>query len=247
MKMIKSKKEIDLIKESGKIVSNVLKQLSEKCKEGITPLEIDAICKKLIEKENAIPACLNYFGFPASICISVNEIAIHGVPTSIPFKNGDLVKLDLVVNKNGYLADSAVTVGIGNLSEKANQLKEVTKKCLYSSIYEIKPGLSTIDLVKPIKQITSKYGYGIIKEYCGHGIGTEMHEEPYIVHDPDYAVDFTLKSGMIICVEPMITEGLPNVKVLDDKWSVSTLDNSLAAHFEHTVLVTDNGYEVLTL
>ena len=183
----------------------------------------------------------------ASICISVNEIAIHGIPTSTPFKNGDLVKLDLVVNKNGYLADSAITIGIGNLSEKASQLKEVTKKCLYSSIYKIKPGLSTVDLVKPIKEITNKYGYGIIKEYCGHGIGTEMHEEPYIVHDPDYAIDFILKSGMVICVEPMITEGLPDVKVLNDKWSVSTLDNSLAAHFEHTVLVTDNGYEVLTL
>lgn len=245
--MIKSKKEIDLIKESGKIVSEVLKELAGKAKEGVTPLEIDSICKNLIEKRNAIPACLNYYGFPNSICISVNEIAIHGIPNNTPFKKGDLVKLDLVVNKNGYLADSAITIGIGELSEKAKQLKEITEKALYSSIYEVKPNLSTIDLVRPIKHITSKYGYGIIKEYCGHGIGSNMHEEPYIVHDPNYAVDFILKSGMVICIEPMITEGSPKVKVLNDGWSVSTLDGGLAAHFEHTVLVTDNGYEVLTL
>jgi len=245
--MIKSKKEIDLIKDSGKIVSEILKELSNKAKEGTTPLELDGFCRELIKKRNAIPACLNYYGFPASICISVNEVAIHGVPNNKPFKNGDLVKLDLVVNKNGYLADSAITIGIGELNEKARKLKETTEKCLYSSIYTVKPELSTIDLVKPIKEITVKHGYGIIKEYCGHGIGTEMHEEPYIIHDPDYAIDFVLKSGMIICVEPMITEGLPNVKVLEDKWSVVTIDNSLAAHFEHTVLVTDNGYEILTL
>jgi methionyl aminopeptidase len=245
--MIKSKKEIELIKDSGKIVSEVLKTLALNVKEGITPIEIDTLCKAIIEKHNSISACLNYYGFPSNICISVNDIAIHGIPNKIPFKNGDLVKLDLVVKKNGYMADSAITVGVGNLTEKAKNLKEVTEKALYSTIYEVKPNISIKDMVKPIKQITSKHGYGIIKEYCGHGIGSEMHEEPYIVHDPDYAIDFILKPGMVICIEPMITEGSPKVKVLDDGWSVSTLDGGLSAHFEHTVLVTDNGYEVLTL
>lgn len=247
MGMFKTKKEINAIRVSANIVSEILKELSQNVKEGVTPIEINLLCNKLINNHNAIAACLGYYDFPASMCISVNEVAIHGIPNKVPFKNGDLVSLDLVVSKNGYLADSAITVGVGELSKNALQLKNVTEQSLLSAIHLITPGVSIKELTNKIKEVTNPFGYGIISEYCGHGIGSEMHEEPLFSHDPDYTIDFTLKTDMVICIEPMITEGTSRVKTLSDGWSVITADNSLSAHFEHTVLVTDNGYEILTL
>lgn len=246
MKMVKTQEEIKLIREAGKIVSQVLKQLSLEVKPGVTPFHINLLCDKLIKEHGATPACLNYMGFPANICISVNDAVVHGIPNLKPFEDGDLVSLDLVVKKNGYMADSAITVGVGELKENAKNILEVTKKALNSAIYTVKDGTSIIELGTAIKNVVKPYNYGILVEYCGHGIGSRMHELPYIVHDPDYADNIILKSGMVICIEPMITEGSPKVKTLEDGWTVVTEDGKLSAHFEHTVLVTDDAFEILT-
>lgn len=246
MTMIKTQEEIKLIKEAGKILSKVLKNLALEVKLGVTPFDINLLCEKMLKDHGASSACLNYAGFPAHICISVNDAIVHGIPNLTPFKDGDLVSLDLVVKKNGYMADSAITIGVGNISENAKNILETTKKALYSAIYTVKDGSSLIDLAKAIKEVVKPFNYGILVEYCGHGIGARMHEQPYIVHDPDYAENVILKSGMVICIEPMITEGLPNVRTLEDGWTVVTKDGKISAHFEHTVLVTDTGFEILT-
>lgn len=246
MKTVKTEKEIQLIKQSGKIVSDVLKELSLHVKPGATPFEINLLCGELLKKYGATPGTLNYMGFPANMCISVNSAVIHGIPNLKPFEEGDLVSLDMVAKKNGYMADSAITVGVGKLNNNAKNILEITKKALYSAICTVKDGSSILDLAKAIKNVVKPFNYGILVNYCGHGIGTEMHEEPYIVHDPDYAENVILKSGMVICIEPMITEGLPEVRTLEDGWTVVTKDGKLSAHFEHTVLVTDNGFEILT-
>jgi methionyl aminopeptidase len=246
MMKIKTKQEIELIKECGYINSKILKALSEEVKPGKSLLYLDDLCKKKLKENDAESGCLNYKGFPKHLCISVNDVIVHGVPNDYVLKDGDLVKLDLVVKKNGYMADSAITVGCGNISKEAQNILDVTKKALYSAIYTVKNNSSTLDLANAVKNVVKPYNYGILVEYCGHGIGKNMHEEPFYSHDPNFTEKCTLKSGMVICIEPMITEGSPDVTVLKDGWSVKTLDGKLSAHFEHTVLVTDSGYEILT-
>lgn len=243
---IKSKREIELIKEAGMMVSKTHKYLKTYIKEGITTKELDKLAEDYIVSLGGVPSCKGYEGFPATLCTSVNEEVVHGIPSNRKLSDGDIITIDMVIGYKGYQGDAAWTYEVGNISNDKRYLMEHTEKALYEGIKQVKPGNRIGDISSAIEKYANSHNLGVVKELCGHGIGTDMHEEPDI---PNYGKEGTgprLKEGMVICIEPMLNYGTANVYLLDDEWTVVTADKKPSAHFEHTVLVTKDGYEILT-
>lgn len=243
---IKSEREIILIKEAGKILVDTLKYLESNLHPGLKTKDIDIMCREYLKKRDAIPTELGFEGYPSSICVSVNDTVVHGIPNDYKLKNGDIVSLDLVVGYKGYQADACRTYAIGDISERRKYLLKHTEKALFEGIKQVKPGNRVGDISNAIEEYAKKHNLGIVRELCGHGIGKEMHEDPDIPNFGDKNTGVRLKEGMVLCIEPMLTSGKRFVYVEDDDWTINTEDGSDAAHFENTVLVTKDGYEILT-
>ncbi len=247
MGLIKSRAEIELMRESGRIVAKTLRICSEHIKPGVTPKELNDLADQLIREEGGIPSFLGYRGFPASACISVNETVVHGIPTGVPLKEGDIISLDLGVVKDGWHGDGAWTYPVGKVSPEASRLMRVTKEALMQGISKAKPGNRIGDIASTIQKYCENAGYGVVRELVGHGIGTHLHEEPHNI--PNFGKagkGDLLREGMTICIEPMINEGTYKVVTLPDNWTLNTADGKLSAHFEHAIAITKDGPEILT-
>lgn len=243
---IKSEREIELMRKAGMLVSEMHKFIKPYIKEGITTLELDKLCEEFIINNDAIPTCKGFEGYPNALCTSVNDVVVHGIPNNKKLKNGDIITIDVVIGYKGYQGDAAWTYAVGDIDEDKKYLMDHTEKALYEGLEKVKPGNRIGDISAAVQQYAEDHNLGVVRELCGHGIGREMHEDPEV---PNFGIPNTgprLKPGMVICIEPMLTFGKRYVEVLDDEWTVVTEDHSPAAHYEHTVLVTEEGYEVLT-
>jgi methionyl aminopeptidase len=247
MVTIKSASEIEQMRKVGRMASECLEAMMKLVKPGVTPVEIDKACHDWIVERGAVPATLNYNGFPASLCISVNDVVCHGIPNDKPFKEGDIVNLDVTPKLNGWHGDTNATVLVGKVKPEARKLVETTYQAMWEGIRQVKPGATLGDVGYAIQKLAQSHGYSIVLEYCGHGIGRQFHEDPTVSHVGRPGQGMKLKAGMTFTIEPMINLGQRFVYVEDDDWTVRTRDKSLSAQFEHTVLVTDTGFEVLTL
>ena len=244
---IKTPEEIAKMRVSGKMAADVLEMIAPYVKEGITTDELNDICHDyIVNTQKAIPAPLNYNGFPKSICTSVNHQVCHGIPSPKKLKNGDIINIDVTVLKDGYHGDTSKMFVVGKPSILSDRLIKVTQECLYLGIDIVKPGAHFGDIGAVIQKHAELQRFSVVREYCGHGIGSVFHEPPNVLH---YGVEGTgelIEEGMIFTIEPMINAGKRYVRLLPDKWTVVTKDHSLSAQWEHTILVTSNGYEVLT-
>lgn len=243
---IKSEREIELLREAGRLTYLTHKEVEKYIKPGITTKELDKIAEKFILSKGCTPSFKNYNGFPASICTSVNDEVVHGIPSNRKLKEGDIISVDIGVCYKGYHGDSAWTYPVGKISEEKQYLLEHTKKSLFEGLKEVKPGNKLGDICSAIGFYASKHNLGIVRELVGHGVGTNIHEDPEI---PNYGTPNTgpvLKEGMVFAIEPMLNLGGDDVVMLDDDWTIVTEDYSPSAHFEHTVVVTSTGYEILT-
>ena len=256
---IKSRKELDLMRAAGKIVAEILNDLQERAQPGVTTHELDERAQKILDKYGATSPFMGYPNakergpkFPASICTSVNEEIVHGIPRKKRIlKEGDLLKIDVGANYAGYIGDSAWTFAIGNVSAQARELMRVTEQSLAAGMAQVHSGKRLWDLIATIQEFVERHGMNVVREYQGHGVGRDMHEEPSIPNFLDEEFDkrpanIQFKPGMTFAIEPMVVTGSWETKVLGDQWTVITKDHGLAAHYEHTVLVTDNGPEILT-
>lgn len=245
--IIKTPEEIEKMRIAGKLAADVLDMIEPYVKPGMTTDELNQICHDYItEKQKAIPAPLNYHGFPKSICTSVNHQICHGIPSQKKLKEGDIINIDITVLKEGYHGDTSKMFGVGKVSILANRLMKITQECLYLGIQLIKPGTKLGDIGAIIQEHAEKNRFSIVREYCGHGIGKGFHEPPNVLHYGKPNTGEVLRPGMIFTIEPMVNAGNRFVKLLPDGWTVVTKDHSLSAQWEHTILVTDTGYEVLT-
>lgn len=245
---IKTPDEIEKMRTTCRLAAQVLQMIEPYVKPGVTTAELDRICHDYIVNDlDAIPAPLNYRGFPKSICTSINHVVCHGIPGDKKLKDGDIVNIDITVIKDGYHGDTSKMFFIGEPSIRARRLVEITYECMARAISLIKPGLHLGDLGYAIQRYAESQNCSVVREYCGHGIGKEFHEEPQILHYGKAGTGLTIEPGMTFTVEPMINAGKRHVKLLPDKWTVVTKDRSLSAQWEHTVLVTDSGYNVLTI
>ena len=243
---IKSEREIELMRKAGMLVSEMHKYIKPFIKEGITTKELDKLCEEFITSHDGVPSCKGYEGFPCALCTSVNEVVVHGIPNNRKLVNGDIITIDVVIGYKGYQGDAAWTYAVGEIDDDKKYLMEHTEKSLYEGLKMVKPGNRIGDVSYAIQQYAESHNLGVVRELCGHGIGKEMHEEPEV---PNYGTPNTgarLRPGMVICIEPMITFGRRDIWLLEDEWTVVTQDSKPAAHYEHTVLVTEDGYEILT-
>lgn len=246
--IIKSPRQIELIRESCHIISKVHKELGQFIEPGISTKDIDDLGYKLIKSYGCEPNFLNYSGYPASICVSVNDEVVHGIPNKERIlKEGDIVSLDAGCIYKGYHSDAARTYGVGKISDEAKKLIEVTKQSFFEGIKFAREGKHLYDISNAIDNYVTPHGYGIVKDLTGHGVGTALHEDPAIPNFKQWRRGPKLRAGMTLAIEPMIAEGTSQVYWLDDDWTVVTADGSLAAHYENTVLITDGEPEILTL
>lgn len=244
---VKNDNEIQKMREAGKVTAAVLKQMTEMVKPGISTLDLDQAAEKTIRSFGATPLFLGYYGFPGSICASVNEEVVHGIPKKDRIlKSGDIISIDTGARLDGFCSDAAITLGVGKVSDEAQRLMDVTKKSLYKAIGQVKPGNRLGDVQHAVETFAISQGMGVVRDYCGHGIGRNMHEEPSIPNFGKPGTGPLLEKGMVLAIEPMLTAGTFRVRELDDGWTVVTRDGSYAAHFEHTVAVTANGSEIFT-
>ncbi len=234
------------MKESCRLAAEVLIMIAPYVKPGVTTDKLNQICHDYIVDNGAIPSPLNYRGFPKSICTSVNEEICHGIPSSRKLRNGDIVNLDITTYLKGFHGDTSRTFFVGSPRKKAENLVQVCKEALQKGIDCVKPGGRLGDIGATIQQFAESHGYSVVREFCGHGIGTNFHEEPQILHYGNFGDGLVIKKGMVFTIEPMINMGKPDLKVLSDKWTAVTQDSSLSAQFEHTLCVTDSGVEVMT-
>ena len=245
---IKSKKEIELMREAGKMLEEVHNKLADFVKPGISTLEIDQFGEKAIRDLGCVPNFLNYNGYPASICVSVNDEVVHGIPSKDRIlQDGDIVSLDAGLIHEGYHSDAARTHAVGNISEEAKRLIEVTKQSFFEGIKLAVPGNHLFDISEAIQKYVESNGYSVVKEFQGHGIGTQMHEDPGIPNYGKAGKGMRIEPGMTLAIEPMVIMGKPGILQLDDGWTIVTEDGTNAAHYENTVLITENDPEVLTL
>lgn len=245
---IKSSEEIEKMRIAGKLAADVLEMIEPHVKAGITTNELDRICHEyIVNEQDAIPAPLNYHGFPKSICTSVNHTVCHGIPSDKKLKKGDMINIDITVIKDGFHGDTSKMFFVGEASIKAKRIVEISHECLIKGIKLVKPGATLGDIGAAIQQHAESNNCSIVREYCGHGIGLKFHEEPQVLHYGKTGTGMAIEAGMIFTIEPMVNIGKRDVKVLPDDWTVITRDRSLSAQWEHTILVTDDGYEVLTL
>jgi methionyl aminopeptidase len=247
MVALKSAREIETMGRSGRITASVLTDLLKNVRPGMTTGELDAMAENGIRSRGGIPTFKGYRGFSGSICASVNEEVVHGIPGSRVLREGDLLSIDIGTTLDGYVSDSAATIGIGAISTAARRLLDVTQECLMLGIAQMLRGKHVGDIGAAVAAHAEANGFGVVRELVGHGVGREMHEEPQV---PNYGMPGTgmeLRPGLVLAVEPMITQGDYRVDVLEDGWTVVTSDGKLAAHFEHTIAVTDAGPKILTL
>ena len=245
---IKSKREIEIMREAGKILGKVLNELSAEIKPGMTTHRVDQLGEEIIRSYGCIPSFLGYGGFPASICVSVNEEVVHGIPSKKRIlQEGDIVSMDAGVIYKGYHSDAARTVAVGEISDDARRLIEVTKQSFFEGIKFAKEGCHLHEISNARAAYNESHGYGVIRDLVGHGIGTQLHEDPQIPNFTQERRGIKLYEGMTLAIEPMVAAGNYAVRWLDDDWTVVTADKSLAAHYENTVLVTKNGPEILSL
>ena len=243
---IKTPREIELMRVAGEIVGDTHKYLIPYLKPGITTKKIDSLAREYIIKRGAFPSCYHYEGYPANICISINEEVVHGIASNRKLREGDIVTLDICACYKGYHGDSAWTYAIGHISDEKKHLMKHTELALYEGLKQVKEGAHIGEIGNAIETYALAHHLGVVKELVGHGIGNELHEDPDV---PNYGKKGTgpiLKKGMVIAVEPMLNAGTADVYLLDDDWTVITADDKPSAHFEHTVVVTENGYEILT-
>lgn len=245
---IRTPEEIEKIALASKLTADTLSLLEKTVRPGISTLELDRIAEEYIRSNGGIPSCKGYEGYPASLCTSVNDMVVHGIPSAKKFlRKGDIISIDLVVELNGYMGDSCITIPVGHTNKKNLQLIEVTEQALFAGIKQAVPGNHVGDIGYAVEKTVKPYGYGVLREYVGHGIGTDMHEDPEV---PNYGTPGhgpRLEEGMVICIEPMITMGSPDILTLRDGWGVVTADGKPAAHIEHTVAITKDGPRILTL
>ena len=246
MIILKSTEEIEKMRRSGQISAQLSQELIEKVKPGVTTKELDRFAFTLIKRHKARPAFLGFQGFPASICTSVNDQIVHGIPGSYRLREGDIISLDFGVIYQGYYSDMAITLPVGNISKDAQRLIAVTKSALTSGISQMVPGNRLYDISSAIQECAESNGFSVVRDLVGHGIGQKMHEEPQIPNFGKRSTGPYLKAGMVFALEPMVNMGGYEIKTLDDHWTVVTADGSLSCHFEHTVAITDNGPEILT-
>jgi len=247
--VIKTPDQIEKMRVAGRLAAEVLEMIGDYVKPGVTTGELDKICHDyIVQEQKAIPAPLNYKGFPKSICTSVNHVICHGIPSDKKvLKKGDIVNIDITVIKDGYHGDTSKMFFVGEPSIQAQRLVKITQECLYLGIKMVKPGIRLGDIGAAIQEHAEGNHYSVVREYCGHGIGEVFHEEPQVLHYGKPGTRELLQAGMIFTIEPMINAGKRFTKLLPDNWTVVTKDHKLSAQWEHTILVTETGYEVLTL
>ena len=245
--IIKSSREIEQLKRTNAIVVEVFQKLKKVISSGITTMELDQIAEEIILSKGATPAFKGYRGFPATLCISINEEVVHGIPNQRRLKEGDVVSLDVGANLNGYFGDGAITLPVGEVDQTAQRLLEVTERALYIGIEEARVGNRLFDISYAIQTWVESHGFSVVRDFVGHGIGMALHEEPQI---PNFGVPHQgprLERGMVFALEPMVNEGTYEVKILSDGWTVVTTDGKRSAHFEHTIAITDGVPEILTI
>ncbi len=244
---IKSPEEIEKMRIAGKLAAEVIEMIEPHVKAGITTDELDTLCHDyIVNVQKAIPAPLNYHGFPKSICTSVNHVVCHGIPANKRLKNNDIINIDITVIKDKYHGDTSKMFFIGEASIQAKRIVQISQDCLRLGIEQVKAGAQLGDIGHVIQNYAESKQCSVVREYCGHGIGAVFHEEPQVLHYGTAGTGERLEAGMIFTIEPMINIGKRNVKLLKDKWTVVTKDRTLSAQWEHTILVTETGYEVLT-
>ena len=247
MIVIKSNREIELMREAGRIVALAHRKVAEAIAPGVSTLELDMIAEKTIRDNGATPSFKGYGGFPGSICASINDIVVHGIPNkNIKLKDGDIISIDIGACYKGYHGDSAMTHPVGNVSPDKLRLIEVTKQSFYEGVKYAKPKNRLSDISHAIQMYVEENGYGVVREFTGHGIGRKLHEDPAI---PNYGPEGTgplLRVGMVLAIEPMVTLGNYKIRILDDDWTTVTVDGSASAHYEHTIVITEDGYDILT-
>lgn len=244
---VKSEREIDLMREPCKIVRDTLAFVGSKIKAGMSTREVDELVERYIRSCGANPSCLGYGGFPASACISINDMVVHGIPGDEILKEGDIVSVDVVADKNGYHGDACRTFCIGKVAPEVEKLVKVTEECFFKGIEGLKAGTPVFDIGYRVQKHAESFGYGVIRSYTGHGIGREMHEDPNVPNYGKLGTGTRLRAGTVICIEPMIALGDWRVKLLSDGWGAVTVDSKPAAHYENTVVVREDGVEILTL
>lgn len=248
MVTLKSERELNLMRKSGRIVAQILEEMVEMVKPGVSTGELDRFAELRIKELGAVPAFKGYHGFPACVCVSINEEVVHGIPSGKRVLNeGDIVGLDFGVICDGWYGDSARTVGVGRISQEAERLLEVTRESLNRGIQQCREGNRVFDIGHAVQNYVEGFGFSVVREFVGHGIGRALHEEPQVPNYGPKGKGLQLKVGMVLAIEPMINAGSHEVKVLSDGWTAVTVDRSLSAHFEHTVAITPKGPEILTV
>ena len=243
----KTANEIEKMRVAGRLASEVLDMIEEHVKPGVTTDELNAICHDyIVNEQQAIPAPLNYHGFPKSICTSINHVICHGIPNDKHLKKGDIINIDITVIKDEYHGDTSRMFYVGNVSPVAKRICDTAKECMLIGIEMVKPGIQLGDIGHAIQQHAENKNYSVVREYCGHGIGKVFHEEPQVLHYGRPKTGVRLQEGMTFTIEPMINAGRKETRLLADNWTVVTRDRSLSAQWEHTILVTTDGYEILT-
>ena len=246
--IIKTPDEIEKMRIAGRLAAEVLEMIDDHVRPGVSTEELDRICHDyIVHEQQAVPAPLNYRGFPKSICTSVNHQVCHGIPGNKVLKNGDIVNIDVTVIKDGFHGDTSKMFFIGKASILAQRLVDVTQKAMWKGIELVRPGNHLGDIGHAIQKFVESNGYSVVQEYCGHGIGRGFHEDPQVLHYGSAGTGVQLQTGMTFTIEPMVNAGRRNVKLLPDGWTVVTKDRKLSAQWEHTILVTPTGFEVLTL
>ena len=245
--MLRNKDEIAKMRRAGKVVAEMHEMTREAAKPGVTTAYLDQVAREVLDRRGARSNFLNYHGFPAVICTSPNSMIVHGIPGGYRLEDGDIVSIDCGAIIEGYHGDAAFTMGVGGISRQAAQLLEVTERSLWAGIDQMHAGRRLNEIGKAVQEVAEGAGFSVVREYVGHAIGTAMHEEPQVPNYWPGNPGPKLKAGMVFAVEPMVNVGSPETRTLEDGWSVVTADGSLSAHFEHTIAITDDGPEVLTL
>jgi methionyl aminopeptidase len=243
----RSQSEIEKLRRVNQLVARILAELRQVVVPGITTSDIDALAERRVREAGAEPAFKGYHGYPATVCASVNEQVVHGIPSARPLASGDIVSIDMGAKLDGFFGDCAVTVPVGEVTAQASELLRVTEEALFRGIDRVRPGARVSDIGAAVQQHVEAQGFSVVREFVGHGIGTSLHEEPQVANYGPAGHGPRLSEGMVLAIEPMVNAGKPAVKVLSDGWTAVTKDKSLSAHFEHTVVVTREGSEILTL
>jgi methionyl aminopeptidase len=243
---LKSKREIEIMRQASRIVAEVLEELRHACKAGVFTRELDKIAEEKTVQHGALPAFKGYRGYPGALCASINQQVVHGIPGDTELKEGDIVGLDFGVLYKGYFGDGAITVPIGKISPETQKLLKITEECLYLGIEQMIPNNHLSDLSRAIQTHAESHNFSLVKEFGGHGIGKNLHEDPMVLNYVTNGRGIKFREGLVLAVEPMVNMGTDHVQILSDGWTVVTVDGNPSAHFEHTVAITQNGPEILT-